>query len=108
MSTHIAGVDITIDDRYLRQRCGWCGVVLLEYDLARVAVPVGQPAEPGRWPVGALVTVDGHASWTVEADRLPDNACARNAPGVRITIRATVDDDVNRRVLALRSRGEHP
>lgn len=76
--THIAAPHITINDRYLRQRCGWCGDVLVEYDLARTAVPTGTPPLPATWETGALVTVDGHASWTTEADRLPDDACATN------------------------------
>jgi hypothetical protein len=82
MITHIAGPDITIDGeygRYLRQRCAWCGDVLLEYDLARVAVPVGQPGPPATWPLGSLVSIDGPLSTVVEpVDRLPDDACARN------------------------------
>lgn len=74
--THIAGESITIDNRYLRQRCGWCGETLIEHDLSMVAVPVGTDPTPATWPAGALVTVDGHASWTTEVDRLPDDACA--------------------------------
>lgn len=76
--THIAGPPITISDRYLRQRCAWCGEVLAEYDLARIAVPVGQDPTPATWSAGALVTVDGNASWATEAERLPDDACAVN------------------------------
>ncbi len=76
--THIAAPQITISDRYLRQRCGWCGEILAEYDLTRIAVPVGQDPTPASWPVGALVTVDGGASWTVEGERLPNDACAVN------------------------------
>lgn len=76
--THIASDVVIINDRYLRQRCGWCGDVLIEYDLARTAVPVGTDPMPATWPAGALVVVDGHASWVVEAERLPEDACARN------------------------------
>lgn len=76
--THIAAPHITISDRFMRQRCGWCGETLLAYDLTRVAVLAGQDPTPATWPTGALVTVDGNASWTAEADRLPDDACAVN------------------------------
>lgn len=76
--THIAAPQVTIDDRFMRQRCAWCGDVLLEYDLTRVAVPVGQNPTPATWPTGALVAVDGHASWTLDEERLPDDACALN------------------------------
>jgi hypothetical protein len=84
--THIASENVVIGDRYLRQRCGWCGEVLLEYDLARVAVPVGGDPTPATWPHGALVRVDGNASTLVEplistpegVPELPYDACARN------------------------------
>lgn len=32
METHIASPVVTINDRYLRQRCGWCGVVMGNVD----------------------------------------------------------------------------
>ncbi len=79
MITHIAGPDITIDGRYLRQRCAWCGDVLLEYDLERVAVPVGQTGPPVTWPLGSLVSIDGPAMVAMgNVNRLPDDACSRN------------------------------
>lgn len=84
--THIAGSCITMFGRYMRQRCEWCGVVLLEYDLARIAVPVGQPGPPASWAPGVLVRVDGALSAEVEPVveeeagathiRLPMDACA--------------------------------
>jgi hypothetical protein len=76
--THIASDRITIGDQYMRQRCGWCGEVLVEYNLVRVAVPAGTDPAPAAWPPGALVTVDGHASWTVDGNQLPEDSCARN------------------------------
>lgn len=79
MITHIASPVITISDRYMRQRCGWCGETLLQYDLARIAVPEGQDPTPATWPVGSLVTIDGPASVAMgNVDRLPDDACALN------------------------------
>lgn len=65
--THIAGGQLNIHGRYLRQRCDWCGIILVEYDLERVAVPVGQPFLPAMWSTGALVRIDGHMSAEVEA-----------------------------------------
>lgn len=77
--THIAMTFIVINDRYLRQRCGWCGDVLLEYDLARVAVPVGTDAMPATWPQEALIRIDGNLSTATEVHgALPEDACARN------------------------------
>lgn len=75
---HIAGNDVQVG-QHLRQRCAWCGEVLIDYDLARIAVPVGQDPRPSTWPPGELVLVDGPMSHTVDhrdGDQLPDNACA--------------------------------
>ena len=82
--SHIAGVDIIWDVRYLRQRCSWCGKTLLNYDLERVMVQIpengSQPSGPSTWPVGAIVRTDGAVSTIVElaegnremAERAPD------------------------------------
>lgn len=81
--THIAGAQLSMFGRYLRQRCEWCGVILVEYDLARLQVPVGQEGPPAMWPVGGLVRVDGHMSAEVESvdeapglTKLPMDSCA--------------------------------
>lgn len=78
MTIHFAGLDVRIN-QLLRQRCAWCGEILVDYDLERVAVPEGQDPTPAVWPVPSLVEVDGNASWVVEhdaVDELPDNTCA--------------------------------
>lgn len=71
---HIAGPEVQVGER-LRQRCGWCGALLVDVDLDRVAVlidPASDPrgdlaaARPATWPVGELVAVDGHVSYVVE------------------------------------------
>lgn len=71
--THIAGDIITLHERYMRQRCSWCGKVLIEYDLTRVAVPEGQPGPPGAWPPGAMVRVDGIMSAIIEDPAVVDD-----------------------------------
>lgn len=79
---HIAGPDITVGE-FLRQRCGWCGALLLDYDLSRVAVPVGQDPRPATWTLGDLVLRDGNMSVVVphnDGDPLPEEACARLDP----------------------------
>lgn len=80
-TTHIAGIDVTVGHQ-LRQRCAWCGTVLLDYDLTRIAVLDGDDPRPGTWAVGALVHSDGHAAWSdaKAVDMLPDDACARAHP----------------------------
>lgn len=90
MIVHIAGYDVVIDERYLRQRCAWCGAVLIDYDLALVAVkadPGEPPAGPGCWPVGSLVKVGPGISYTVsleDNDRLPDDCCTNLDPAVTL------------------------
>jgi hypothetical protein len=97
--THIAGLQMFLFERYLLQRCGWCGAVLLAYDLERVAVankPDGSPGDaPAMFEVGRLIrfSYDGLvARWgevglsrTVmvmldEMDKLPDDACPKHIP----------------------------
>lgn len=82
---HIAGAQLSMFGRYLRQRCDWCGVVIIEYDLTRVQVPVGQDFAPAMWAVGSMVRVDGHMSAEVEMVedepgiiKLPPDSCAFN------------------------------
>jgi hypothetical protein len=81
---HIAGVHVRVGN-LLRQRCAWCGALMIDYDLARIAVPIGQDPMPATWPPGGLVLVDGGMSASIEhgdGDILPDGACAKLDPGV--------------------------
>jgi len=80
---HIAGTVIVLFGRYMRQRCDWCGVILLEYDLARVAGLVGTDPTPAHWPPGSLVRVDGNVSAAIDNPdvrdgeiQLPPDCCA--------------------------------
>jgi hypothetical protein len=90
--THIAGNDVQVGGQ-LRQRCAWCGTVLIDYALGRLMVPVDQlPADgsdfrPGTWPVGALVELNGGVSRIVEHEDgkpLPENACGTAHPEVTV------------------------
>lgn len=84
MIIHIAGEPIQIGT-HLRQRCGWCGATLLDYALDRIGVPAGQDPRPGTWTTGALVAVDGNASYVVnhtDGDQLPAEACGTLDPEV--------------------------
>lgn len=82
--THIAGLPIRVDQR-LRQRCGWCGALIDDWDLENTMVETGRQTEaPPTWEVGALIVVDGNATWQDPNDDgpLPDNACAKLDPAV--------------------------
>lgn len=92
--THIAGIVVTINGRFLRQRCAWCEYVLLDYDLTHTAVRVGEDPTPATWPQAVLVRVDGdetsgRAAWELaygENDPLPEDSCTNQAkPGASAT-----------------------
>lgn len=82
---HIAGVHVQIG-QLLRQRCAWCGAVLLNYDLTTIAGLI--PGDtPGTWAVGGLVMTDGGMQYIVEhadGDTLPDGTCGKLDPAVTL------------------------
>ena len=83
---HFAGIDVQVG-ALLRQRCSWCGVVLNDYNLDLVAVPVDQPGRPPTWEVSALVQVEGNVAWVVEhvrGERLPAGTCADLDPSATV------------------------
>lgn len=61
---HVAGPTLRAGN-VRRQRCSWCGALLSEYDLTRIARPLepgedpDAPWEPSSWPVGGLVGISG-------------------------------------------------
>jgi hypothetical protein len=76
--THIAGSEVQVGC-HLRQLCAWCGAVLVDYDLACIAVPEGQDPRPATWAQGDLVRRDGCAWFVVEHEDgadLPADSCA--------------------------------
>jgi hypothetical protein len=84
---HSAGVELTVNG-VVRQRCQWCGALLIEYDLANVQVmvePDGSLRPPGVFEPSAQVAVNGGASWVVPKEPstvhegewvIPENFCA--------------------------------
>lgn len=96
---HIAGGVVTANG-VKRQRCMWCGALLLEYDLANVARPLepgedpDAPWSPAMFDVGSHVAVSG--TWpkmmrVVEPDPhpeqegdllIPDGSCLDLDPAV--------------------------
>lgn len=85
---HIAGAPVQVGT-HLRQRCSWCGGVLVDQDLAMTAVPVGQDPTYPTWPVGELIEIDGLDESTVsmtsvleheDGQAVPDHCCAKLSP----------------------------
>lgn len=79
--THVAANEVLIGGRRLRQRCAWCGAVLLDYDLTMIAVPDGVDPTPSTWVAGSLVRVSGTfpkvSASLGTPDELPADACGR-------------------------------
>lgn len=73
MITHFASNTITIEGRFKRQRCVWCGVLIIDYDMSNMASSDG--SEPASWETGCMVQVDGNHSSIVEGYKMPDNCC---------------------------------
>lgn len=76
---HIAGVDIRVGS-VMRQRCAWCGEILMERDFSMMATQI-QPGESeeqaiegmmrSRWEPLALVRIDENLSVVVEPEEVP-------------------------------------
>lgn len=89
---HIAGPDVVHAERYVRQRCAWCGEDLISADLARISTPTVTTESGDRidnvfptWPPGSLVGRDGCTSYHVEPGpdgRVPETCCIRSDPMV--------------------------
>jgi hypothetical protein len=97
---HIIGLDVLLDGHLLRQRCAWCGHLLVDDDQSMMMMPLNDdgsvPDPPGAWPVGALVEVFGSSTpapgealgfrgMTIvepEDGLMPENCCARLDPEV--------------------------
>ncbi len=80
-ATHIAGFPVRIGLKR-RQRCAWCDVILIDVDLACIAVPEGQSLEPAFFETGELIEVvtgEGFRSQTLVSHEdgapLPRDAC---------------------------------
>lgn len=89
---HLAGPAITYDN-VQRQRCVWCGALIDERDLSRMAVQVDPNASEEvqneeatralelKWE--GFVAVNGHVRWSLEwpnDDKAPERSCMRLLP----------------------------
>lgn len=71
--THLAGPAIMVAGRFCRQRCAWCGEILLNYDLQNTYSTSSEPPMP--WREGAWVLVYGAASIDTGSIDRPDDSC---------------------------------
>lgn len=93
---HIAGNPVQVGT-HLRQRCAWCGAVMIDQDLALTMVQIpedgSEPASYPTWGVGELIARNGldgsmvSGSWVVEHEAgqpVPDGCCAKLGPEVTV------------------------
>ena len=77
--THIAGLAVTIQGRYVRQRCAWCGELIQDDDVAGMAFAEGSDTTVGSFECGALIRVEGLGnpimSSVLQDKSLPPDAC---------------------------------
>lgn len=74
---HIALDVVWVNNRWMRQRCGWCGEILLDYDMDRLMVLEGDTSPPPSWPIGSIVMVEEKTLYYVmNVPRLPNECCA--------------------------------
>lgn len=101
---HIVGLDVTIEGPegpHRRQRCGWCGALIKDEPLGRMAWPLrpdgSDPGPPAPLEIGVLVAVQMFGdvarmvhvvtpdTWPGAAEgkpRLPEGCCALLDPEV--------------------------
>jgi hypothetical protein len=98
--THIAGPALTYEGRLIRQRCSWCGAVLINMDLTMVATP-DPNWQPSVWAFESLVHHDGPVWSVVDPEstepgtwRAPDDCCMRLPPAVTLTCVAEEDETI--------------
>ena len=83
--THIVGHAVVVQGHLCRQRCAWCGVMLVDVDAELIATTGSVNYDPF-FTIGALLEVESIGPVTrwsiVEAHGgiLPDNACTPARP----------------------------
>lgn len=84
--THVAGLSVTFaspEGPILRQRCAWCGAMLVDVNLGMVMFPIEQDDKTvPTWEVFSMVRVNGIHSSSVEDQllasgetKVPEDCC---------------------------------
>jgi hypothetical protein len=96
-TVHIAGFEVQFAER-IRQRCSWCGEVLIDQELALVTMHPW--SEFTVWPAGKQILHDGNL-WTVLEDEPGDmpgttnvdlRSCMRLPPELTISTKGQTDE----------------
>lgn len=73
---HVAGSQVQVGMQF-RQRCGWCGAIILDIDLTDL-LNQGNTASVTAWPPGSFVVVEGDTAYAISESwggRLPEGHC---------------------------------
>ena len=84
---HITGLPLVVQGHLARQRCAWCGAVLVDEDLSCVAVADGTKYNPF-WEMDRALEIEASDDGSVVRSSiietldglLPDNACTPARP----------------------------
>lgn len=83
---HIVGLQVTVQGHLCRQRCAWCGSVLVDVDLDLIALPEGSVNYDPFWKTGEVLEIESDGFVTRSSiilthdGVLPDNACTPARP----------------------------
>lgn len=99
-TVHVAGFELQYAER-MRQRCAWCGEVLIDQELALVAYPDDHPTKTFTvWPAGKQILHDG-VMWSLVEDEpgaMPGTinvdlrSCMRVPPELTVSTRGKTDE----------------
>ena len=82
--SHLAGTALTVDGRFHRQLCQWCGLRLHDMDLRNVAIEGSDTDwKPPAWEVSAWIRIEGQNPTAfsvveVEEGKMPADSCMRD------------------------------
>jgi hypothetical protein len=96
--SHVPAHAITFGGTHVRQRCAWCGYVLIDADLTRIAVWGESADKPFPvWPVDGLARVTTGGGFTgteaielEEDEPVPDDCCMRVPPELTLAVAGMV------------------
>jgi hypothetical protein len=82
---HIAAQPVVIGSHH-RQRCAWCGAVIDDIYLGRLAPEIADADFTiPTWPIGELIGVDGAATYVIDHEDgadVPPTSCAALDPEI--------------------------
>lgn len=94
--SHLAGTALTVDGRFHRQLCQWCGHRLHDMDLRNVAIEGSDTDwKPPEWEVSAWIRIDGPLQSVIRVDegKMPPDSCMRDVSPLLKAVPEEANDD---------------